>query len=100
MFCVLFDDFIPFYPLTCVFLPIGASRFAGFSLNASNKPTSRGQAGPGKREINPEACHVPGFMMLQWLLPKHSQVPDVYFLLTALLLCQQPKEAPNQSQVS
>ena len=36
------------------------------------------------REINQEACHLPGFTVLQWLLPKHASVPEIYFLLFAL----------------
>ncbi|XP_032825005.2 WD repeat and FYVE domain-containing protein 3 isoform X1 [Petromyzon marinus] len=41
------------------------------------------------REINREACHVPGFAVLQAFLPRHTAVPQLYFLLMALLL-QQP----------
>ena len=52
-----------------------------------------------KREINPEVCHLPGFTTLQWLLPKHAEVPELYFLLMALLLGQQVKELPQSTQV-
>ncbi|KAL4623281.1 WD repeat and FYVE domain-containing protein 3-like isoform X1 [Arapaima gigas] len=40
-------------------------------------------------EINREACHFPGFPVLQTLLPKHSDVAQLHFLLMALFL-QQP----------
>jgi hypothetical protein len=50
--------------------------------------------------VNQEVCHIPGFTALQWLLPKHAHVPELYFLLMALLLGQQVKEMPEKVQVS
>ncbi|KAM6959381.1 WD repeat and FYVE domain-containing protein 3 [Aplochiton taeniatus] len=47
------------------------------------------------REINREACHFPGFSVLQTLLPKHTNVPELYFLLMALLLQQPVTEMPD-----
>ena len=44
-------------------------------------------------------CQVPGFNVLQWLLPKHANVPDLYFILMAMLLGQQIKSLPTDVQV-
>jgi hypothetical protein len=38
--------------------------------------------------------------VLQWLLPKHANVPDVYFILMAMLLGQQIKSLPTDVQVN
>ncbi|KAK7912734.1 hypothetical protein WMY93_012945 [Mugilogobius chulae] len=51
------------------------------------------------REINREACHFPGFPVLQSLLPKHTNVPELYFLLMALFLQQPVPELPDSLQV-
>ncbi|XP_028980419.2 WD repeat and FYVE domain-containing protein 3 isoform X4 [Esox lucius] len=51
------------------------------------------------REINRDACHFPGFPVLQTLLPKHTNVPDLYFLLMALFLQQPVTELPDSLQV-
>ncbi|XP_064637335.1 WD repeat and FYVE domain-containing protein 3-like isoform X3 [Lineus longissimus] len=64
---------------------------AGFNIGSQ---IPRGQ----KREVNQEVCHIPGFTALQWLLPKHAHVPELYFLLMALLLGQQVKEMPEKVQ--
>ncbi|KAK3103345.1 hypothetical protein FSP39_018631 [Pinctada imbricata] len=61
-------------------------------LNISTK--SKGQ----KRELNQEVCQVPGFTSLQWLLPKHMDIPNVYFLLMALLLGQNVFKLPSEVQ--
>ncbi|XP_074647224.1 WD repeat and FYVE domain-containing protein 3-like [Tubulanus polymorphus] len=60
-------------------------------VNTSNAKTQN-------REINLEVCHIPGFTALQWLLPKHANVPELYFLLMALLLGQPVKELPDNIQ--
>ncbi|XP_078381850.1 WD repeat and FYVE domain-containing protein 3-like isoform X3 [Oculina patagonica] len=39
-----------------------------------------------KYQINREVCTVPGFLMLDKLLPKHIDIPEVYHLVIALLL--------------
>ncbi|XP_015131950.1 WD repeat and FYVE domain-containing protein 3 isoform X1 [Gallus gallus] len=52
------------------------------------------------REINRDACHFPGFPVLQSLLPKHTNVPALYFLLMALFLQQPVTELPENLQVS
>ncbi|XP_077999760.1 WD repeat and FYVE domain-containing protein 3-like [Glandiceps talaboti] len=57
----------------------------GVVLGFNVGKTSSGAKGAG-REINMEACHLPGFAMLQCLLPKHANIPELYFLLMALLL--------------
>ncbi|XP_035766605.1 WD repeat and FYVE domain-containing protein 3 [Neolamprologus brichardi] len=51
------------------------------------------------REINRDACHFPGFPVLQTLLPKHTNVPELYFLLMALFLQQPVIELPDSLQV-
>ncbi|XP_028851764.1 WD repeat and FYVE domain-containing protein 3 isoform X2 [Denticeps clupeoides] len=50
------------------------------------------------REINRDACHFPGFPVLQTLLPKHTNVPELYFLLMALFLQQPVIELPESLQ--
>uniref|UniRef100_A0A4W5QBJ5 WD repeat and FYVE domain containing 3 n=1 Tax=Hucho hucho TaxID=62062 RepID=A0A4W5QBJ5_9TELE len=50
------------------------------------------------REINRDACHFPGFPVLQTLLPKHTNVPELYFLLMALFLQQPVTELPDSLQ--
>ncbi|XP_072479069.1 WD repeat and FYVE domain-containing protein 3 isoform X9 [Notamacropus eugenii] len=52
------------------------------------------------REINRDACHFPGFPVLQSFLPKHTNVPALYFLLMALFLQQPVAELPENLQVS
>ena len=54
---------------------------------------------PAAREINLDICHLPGFIVLQWLIPKHSHVPKIYMLLIALLLGQPIKQLPEHLQV-
>lgn len=51
------------------------------------------------REINRDACHFPGFPVMQTLLPKHTNVPELYFLLMALFLQQPVIELPDSLQV-
>uniref|UniRef100_A0A673WZF5 WD repeat and FYVE domain containing 3 n=1 Tax=Salmo trutta TaxID=8032 RepID=A0A673WZF5_SALTR len=51
------------------------------------------------REINRDACHFPGFPVLQTLLPKHTNVPELYFLLMTLFLQQPVTELPDSLQV-
>ncbi|BFZ02583.1 hypothetical protein BsWGS_05621 [Bradybaena similaris] len=50
------------------------------------------------REISHDVCHVPGFQALQWLLSRHTNVPDIYFLLMALLLGHQNKPLNTTGQ--
>ena len=51
-------------------------------------------------EVSQEICHVPGFTVLQWLLPKHNCVTEVYILLMALLLGQAVTSIPADVTVS
>jgi hypothetical protein len=69
------------------FLPI-----SGYQLGASTPRTPGGQ-----REVKSEALHVPGFQRLNWLLPQHIDVPEVYFLLMALMMGQPVKLLPADS---
>ncbi|CAL1540511.1 unnamed protein product, partial [Lymnaea stagnalis] len=62
----------------------------GFNVGAHNPQEDR--------EINHEVCRVPGFQALQWLLSRHNIVPDVYFLLMALLLGQQNRPLATDGQ--
>lgn len=39
-----------------------------------------------KYQINKDVCSVPGFLMLEKLLPKHVGIPEIYHLVIALLL--------------
>ncbi|XP_036384178.1 WD repeat and FYVE domain-containing protein 3 isoform X2 [Megalops cyprinoides] len=60
-----------------------------------------GRSAGGKstvREINREACHFPGFPVLQSFLPKHTNVAELYFLLMALFLQQPVTELPDNLQ--
>ena len=66
---------------------------SGFNLG-------KGKKGVQNREINQETCHMPGFTVLQWLLPKHASVPGIYFLLMAMSLGQHVRELPENCQVS
>ena len=50
--------------------------------------------------MNQEICHVPGFTVLQWLLPKHNSVTELYILLMALLLGQTVTNIPTDVTVS
>lgn len=39
-------------------------------------------------ENKSDALHIPGFQQLAWLLPAHLDVPETYYLLTALMMGQ------------
>ncbi|GLG99384.1 Neurobeachin [Gryllus bimaculatus] len=54
---------------------------------------------PVPREVKSEALHVPGFQRLAWLLPQHIDVPEVYFLLMALMMGQPVKLLPADSKL-
>lgn len=51
----------------------------------------------GPREVKSELLRVPGFHRLNWLLPQHIDVPEVYFLLMALMMGQPVKLLPADS---
>ena len=50
-------------------------------------------------EVNMEVCCVPGFQVLQWLLPRHTHIPAIFFLLMKLMLGQHNRELPDDIQV-
>ena len=64
----------------------------GLNIGTSNK----GQ----KRALNREVCQVPGFTIVQWLLPKHANVAEIYFILMAMLMGQHIKDLPSDVQVN
>nr|CAI5836643.1 unnamed protein product [Callosobruchus analis] len=45
-----------------------------------------------------EALHTPGFQYLEWLLPYHLEIPEIYFLLTALMMGQPAKLLPSETK--
>lgn len=49
-------------------------------------------------ESKSETLHVPGFQHLGWLLPSHLEIPEVYFLLTALMMGQPVKLLPADTK--
>uniref|UniRef100_A0A1B0A860 WD repeat and FYVE domain-containing protein 3 n=1 Tax=Glossina pallidipes TaxID=7398 RepID=A0A1B0A860_GLOPL len=42
-------------------------------------------------EVRTAALNIPGFQMLEWLLTYHLDVPELYFLITALIMGQPVK---------
>lgn len=42
-------------------------------------------------EVKTAVLHIPGFQYLEWLLPYHLDIPEIYFLLTALIMGQPVK---------
>lgn len=61
----------------------------GFSVSA------RGGAVGSACDLNPEICHIPGFVVLQHLLPHHVRSPDPYLALLSLLVGQPAKDLPH-----
>lgn len=51
------------------------------------------------QEIRFDAVNVPGFQRLSWQLPHHLEVPEVYFLVMALMMGQPVKLLPADSKV-
>jgi hypothetical protein len=49
------------------------------------------------RNIRHDIFQVPGFQLLNWLMPNHIGIPDVYFLLMAMVLGQPVKTLPSES---
>ncbi|XP_060523655.1 WD repeat and FYVE domain-containing protein 3 [Cylas formicarius] len=52
----------------------------------------------GNNELRSEAVHIPGFQYLKWFLNAHLDVPELYFLLTALMLGQPAKLLPADTK--
>lgn len=42
-------------------------------------------------EVKTAVLRIPGFQYLEWLLPFHLEIPEIYFLLTALIMGQPVK---------
>lgn len=66
--------------------------------NMNNSGNSVVQVQPGIQlpaqiagEVKTAVLHIPGFQYLEWLLPHHLDVPELYFLLTALIMGQPVK---------
>lgn len=42
-------------------------------------------------EVKPQALTISGFQYLEWLLPHHLEIPEIYFLITAMIMGQPVK---------
>lgn len=72
-----------------------------FTSQISPQPTattSLVQVQPGAQlpaqiasEVKTAVLRIPGFQYLEWLLPHHLEIPEIYFLLTALIMGQPVK---------
>lgn len=49
-------------------------------------------------DVKSEALHIPGFQYLRWQLPHHLEIPEVYFLLTALMMGQPARLLPAETK--
>lgn len=47
-----------------------------------------------------EALNIPGFQYLSWFLSSHTELPELYYFLMALMLGQPAKTIPNEKKVS
>lgn len=47
-----------------------------------------------------EALNIPGFQHLSWFLPYHTELPELYYFLMALMLGQPAKTIPNEKKVN
>ena len=54
-----------------------------------------GGGGQMKGQIRQDIFAVPGFQLLNWLMPYHTEIPEVYFLLMAMALGQPVKTLPE-----
>lgn len=68
------------------------------STSPGNTAAAVVQVQPGQQlpaqiasEVKTAVLHVPGFQYLEWLLPHHLDIPELYFLLTALIMGQPVK---------
>lgn len=72
-----------------------------FTSQISPQPTATAsmvQVQPGAQlpaqiasEVKTAVLRIPGFQYLEWLLPHHLEIPEMYFLLTALIMGQPVK---------
>ena len=76
-FFLIYFPLILVYLFVCLF--VCCFFFTGFNVGsvADNRQ---------KYQINREVCNIPGFLMLEKLLPKHIDIPEIYHLVIALLL--------------
>jgi len=47
-----------------------------------------------------EALNIPGFQQLSWFLSYHTELPELYYFLMALMLGQPAKTIPNEKKVN
>jgi len=47
-----------------------------------------------------EALNIPGFQHLSWFLCYHTELPELYYFLMALMLGQPAKTIPNEKKVN
>lgn len=47
-----------------------------------------------------EALNIPGFQHLSWFLSYHTELPELYYFLMALMLGQPAKTIPNEQKVN
>lgn len=65
----------------------------GSGSGGSSSPGGLHQLPPQiAHEVKTAVLHVPGFQYLEWLLPHHLDVPELYYLLTALIMGQPVKQ--------
>ncbi|XP_055847784.1 WD repeat and FYVE domain-containing protein 3 [Episyrphus balteatus] len=67
----------------------GSTTNGGVMVSSSNPNTQLPSQIAG--EVRTSVLHVPGFQMLEWLLQNHLDVPELYFLITALIMGQPVK---------
>lgn len=46
-------------------------------------------------EVKTTVLRIPGFQYLEWLMPYHCEIPEIYYLLTALIMGQPVKVLGN-----
>ena len=63
--------------------------FGGGQGQVSNSSTV------SRSNIRMELFQVPGFQHLNWLMPHHVAIPEVYFTLAAILLGRPVKDLPS-----
>jgi len=65
---------------------------------ANNLVTQPGTVLPSQiaGEVKIQALTINGFQYLEWILPNHLEVPELYFLLTALIMGQPVKLLANE----
>jgi hypothetical protein len=49
--------------------------------------------------IRQDVFNIPGFQLFNWLMPRHMAIPEVYFLLLAMVLGQPVKRLPDTARL-